>query len=131
METVVYEGNSFFSTGGFFGGAGFGGIFISIIFIIVFLGIIFTIVKSISQWSKNNASPILTVPAEVVTKRTKTSGGSGDSAASTRYYTTFEVQSGNLIELPVSGREFGILVEGDIGTLTYQGTRYKGFKRGY
>ncbi|MGE7622292.1 DUF2500 domain-containing protein [Viridibacillus sp. NPDC096237] len=129
METGVYEGDSFFSTGGFFVGAGFGGIFISIIFIIVFLGIIFTIVKGISQWSKNNASPILTVPAEVVTKRSKTSGGSGDTSPSTRYYTTFEVQSGDRIELPVSGSEYGMLVEGDFGLLTFQGTRYKGFER--
>lgn len=69
------------------------------------------------------------MPAEVVTKRSKTSGGSGNTSASTRYYTTFEVQSGDRIELPVSGREYGMLVEGDLGLLTFQGTRYKGFER--
>ncbi|WP_412104691.1 MULTISPECIES: DUF2500 domain-containing protein [Viridibacillus] len=42
---------------------------------------------------------------------------------------TFEVQSGDRIELPVSGREYGILVEGDFGLLTFQGTRYKSFER--
>ena len=28
-----------------------------------------------------------------------------------------------------SGKEYGMLVEGDIGKLTFQGTRYHGFER--
>ncbi|AYC30403.1 DUF2500 domain-containing protein [Paenisporosarcina cavernae] len=98
-------------------------------FLVVFGIILFAIIKGISQWSKNNRSPILTVPAEVVTKRTKTSGGTGDSAASTRYFVTFEVQSGDRMELQLSGQEFGMLADDDIGLLTFQGTRYKSFER--
>ncbi|MGE7933038.1 DUF2500 domain-containing protein [Viridibacillus arvi] len=113
----------------FFVGTGLFGVFFVIVFLIIVSAFIFVIVKGISQWSKNNASPILTVPAEVITKRSKTSGGSGDTSASTSYYTTFEVQSGDRIELPLSGREYGMLVEGDLGLLTFQGTRYKGFER--
>ncbi len=53
--------------------------YISIIFLIVFGSIAFSIVKGIVIWSKNNLSPILTVPAKVVTKRTNIRGGSNHS----------------------------------------------------
>jgi hypothetical protein len=48
---------------------------------------------------------------------------------STSYYVTFQVASGDRMELHVSGREYGILIEGDYGKLTFQGTRYLGFQR--
>jgi hypothetical protein len=98
-------------------------------FILVVGFIIFVIIKSIGQWNSNNQSPKLTVPAKVVTKRTDTSGGSGDSSASTWYYATFEVESGDRLELAIRGSEFGMLAEDDFGQLTFQGTRYLGFKR--
>jgi len=104
-------------------------IFIGVIAIIIFGGIIFAIVKSIGTWNSNNNSPKLTVPAEVVTKRTKTSGGSGDSSASTWYYATFQVKSGNRIELAVNGSQYGMLADGDVGMLTFQGSRFVGFER--
>ena len=104
-------------------------IFIGIVAIIVFGGIIFAIVKSISTWNSNNNSPKLTVPAEVVTKRTQTSGGSGDSSASTWYYATFQVESGDRMELAVNGSQYGMLADGDIGMLTFQGTRFGAFER--
>ncbi len=107
----------------------FGPIFIFIIFFIVISFFIFVIVKGISQWNTNNNSPQLTVPAEVVTKRAETSGGSGDSSASTWYYVTFQVESGDRMELPMKGSEYGMLAEGDLGMLTFQGTRYHEFKR--
>ena len=104
-------------------------IFIGVIAIIIFGGIIFAIVKSVGTWNSNNNSPKLTVPAEVVTKRTKTSGGSGDSSASTWYYATFQVASGDRMELALNGSQYGMLADGDIGMLTFQGTRYGGFER--
>ena len=65
----------------------FGGMGIFFVFFVIFSLVIgtfiFIAVKAISQWSKNNQSPVLTVPAEVVTKRTDTSGGHGDSSEST------------------------------------------------
>ncbi|MDM5250595.1 MULTISPECIES: DUF2500 domain-containing protein [unclassified Lysinibacillus] len=103
--------------------------FISIMFFIVFGIIAFTIVKSIVQWSKNNNEPLLTVPAIVVTKRSNTSGGSGNSSAHTSYYVTFEVQSGDRLELRMNGRDYGQLADGDFGLLTFQGTRYHSFER--
>lgn len=104
-------------------------IFISIIFLIVIGGIVFTVFNSILQWSKNNNSPVLTVPAKVVTKRSNTSGGSGNTSAQTSYYVTFEVQSGDRLELKMNGRNFGLLADGDFGLLTFQGTRYHTFER--
>ena len=43
-----------------------------------------------------------------------------------RYY----VFCGDRMELHVAGHEFGMLIEGDRGNLTFQGTRYLGFERG-
>lgn len=47
----------------------------------------------------------------------------------TTYYVTFQVESGDRMELCLSGEEYGMLVEGDRGNLTFQGTRYVGFER--
>lgn len=92
--------------------------------------IVVVIVKSIGEWNRNNNSPRLTVPAVVVAKRMKVSGGSGDHMSSTSYYATFQVESGDRMELHMSGTEYGLLAEGDRGSLTFQGSRYIEFKRG-
>ena len=98
----------------------------------VILGVVgifgFVIVRGVSTWMSNNASPVETKPATLVAKRTRVSGHDNTSAR-TSYYLTFEFADGQRIELPVNGREFGLLAEGDRGTLTYQGTRYHRFER--
>lgn len=104
-------------------------IFMVVIPILVIGTFVFVIVKGLSQWTKNNNSPRLSVPSQVVTKRSQTSGGSADSSASTWYYVTFQVESGDRVELGVKDSEYGMLVEGDFGILTFQGTRYLGFER--
>lgn len=114
------------------------GIMFTVVFVLVLGIIIFAIFKGISEWNKNNHSPRLTVPATIVAKRTNVShhhhhnhGGTGmhHTTHSTTYYVTFQVDSGDRMELHVAGHEFGMLVEGDRGTLTFQGTRYLGFDR--
>ena len=119
-----------------FGFNGFGtfGIMFCIVFVLVIGIFIFVIAKGNSQWNKNNHSPRLTVPATVVAKRTNVShhhSGTGihHSTHSTTYFVTFQVESGDRMELHVDGYEFGMLVEGDHGRLTFQGTRYLGFER--
>ncbi|WP_342670201.1 DUF2500 domain-containing protein [Bacillus marinisedimentorum] len=113
-----------------------GPIFIGLVFIIVIGGILFTVVKGIGQWQKNNASPRLSVPAQAVSKRTHVSRRAQahndhmHSGSRTSYFVTFEFESGDRTELQVDGREYGQIVEGDSGTLTFQGTRYLGFERG-
>ncbi|WP_313891928.1 DUF2500 domain-containing protein [Psychrobacillus sp.] len=106
-----------------------GPLFIGTVFIIVFGLIIFAIISSIKQWNKNNNSPKLSVPVQIVTKRSNTSGGSGNSSASTSYYITFQVESGDRMELLVSGGQYGMIAEDDLGILTFQGTRFLSFER--
>ena len=112
------------------------GIMFTIVFVLVIGMFIVIAVKGIGQWNKNNHSPRLTVPATVVAKRTNVShhrhGGVNDHHhhhTSTSYYVTFQVESGDRMELHVAGTEYGLLIEGDSGNLTFQGTRYLGFDR--
>ena len=127
-----------------FGFSGFGTgftifqIMFTLVLVIVIGMFIVIAVKGISQWNKNNHSPRLTVPATIVAKRTNVShhhhhnhGGTGmhHTTHSTTYYVTFQVESGDRMELHVAGQEFGVLIEGDRGMLTFQGTRYLGFER--
>lgn len=107
-------------------------ILFTMVFVLVFGTIVYTIFKGIKQEHKNNNSPRLTVEAKVVSKRTnyrRSSGHHGTGMGHTTYYVTFEVQSGDRMELNVTGQEYGLLVEGDFGELTFQGTRYLGFQR--
>ena len=109
-------------------------VFFVLIFVIVIGGILFMLISGITQWNKNNHSPRLTVGAVVITKRTNVShhhhhGGAGHSSSSTSYYVTFQVESGDRMEFRLSGREYGMIVEGDRGRLTFQGTRYLSFER--
>ena len=94
--------------------------------------VLFSFVRSIGQWNKNNHAPRLTVEATVVTKRGDVShhhnAGTHTTHTST-YYVTFQVSSGDRMELHVPGSEYGMLVEGDFGDLTFQGTRFLGFER--
>ena len=121
--------------GVFLFGGGFEFLF-SIMFFLVFGMIIVTFIKGILQWNKNNHSPKLTVDAKLVTKRTQVTHHHHNhesgmhTTQSTTYYATFQVESGDRMEFHVSGREYGMLVEGDYGRLTFQGTRYLGFERG-
>ncbi len=107
------------------------------IFVVLFFILFFAVIaKNIGQWFKNENSPRLTVPAKIVDMRRKTHhhhnhGGATmhHSTSSTTYYVTFQVESGDRMELHVAGHEFGMLIEGDQGKLTFQGTRYLGFER--
>ncbi len=119
-------------------GMGFGmfGVMFTIMFVVVIGMFVVTAVQGISRWNKNNNSPRLTVQATVVAKRTNISrhrhSGANDHHhyhTSTTYYVTFEVESGDRMELEMDGSEYGLLVEGDQGSLTFQGTRYLGFER--
>ena len=112
------------------------GIMLTLVFILVIGTFIVTAVRGISQWNKNNNSPRLTVPALVVAKRTNVTrhhhggaNGHHHHHTSTTYYVTFQVESGDRMELHMTGNEYGMLVEGDQGNLSFQGTRYLGFER--
>ena len=121
-------------------GFGMGGSVFMALFILVFLAILGTflamLLRGIGQWSRDNRAPRLTVGALVTAKRTNVShhrhsgaGGVGHTTRSTTYYATFEVESGDRMELQLSGQDYGLLAEGDRGYLTFQGSRYLGFER--
>lgn len=108
-------------------------IMFAIIFVIVVGTILVAFVKSIGEWNKNNHAPRLSVSAQVVSKRFDVSHSAGNqttgSSSFTSYYVTFQVESGDRMEFSVEGGEYGMLVEGDLGKLTFQGTRYLSFER--
>lgn len=114
-------------------------VFVIIIFAVVIGFIIWRIVRGARQWNRNNNSPVLTVEATIVAKRSDVSFYHNNTGAmdnmqtmghsTTTYYATFEVPSGDRMELHVKDQEYGLLAEGDRGQLTFQGTRYLGFLR--
>lgn len=109
-----------------------------LIFGLAFGTIIGSLVRSAKQRSRDNNSPRLTVDAKIVAKRSDVHrhrhSTAGDIhhhhySTSTTYYVTFQVQSGDRMELQLEGREYGLLIEGDEGKLTFQGSRFLGFER--
>lgn len=111
-------------------GGGFEVMF-TVVFLLVLAVFIAVLWQTVAQSRRNSRAPRLTVPAVVTAKRTAfhRSGTHNHATGTTWYYATFEVESGDRIELPVSGQEYGQLAEGDSGRLTFQGTRYLDFVR--
>ena len=107
------------------------------LFEIMFFLVFALVVGVFIQWNKNEHAPRLTVEATVVGKRADVSHHHhsvgtdhvGHVHSSTNYYVTFQVASGDRMELHVSGQQYGMLIEGDRGDLSFQGTRYLGFVR--
>ena len=105
-----------------------------LMFLLIFGMILVTILKGLKQWNKNNHSPRLTVEATVLAKRhdvsrRRSAGEHHHYHTTNSYFVTFEVSSGDRMELQLQGHEYGLLIEGDKGKLTFQGTRYLGFER--
>ena len=117
---------------------GFGYSAFQIIFYLIFAAVIgcfiVTAVRGIRTWHKNNNSPRLTVQATVVSKRMDVThhhdAGTHMNHSTTRYYATFQVESGDRMELSIPDCDYGYLVEGDRGSLAFQGTRFLRFDRG-
>ena len=105
----------------------------TVMFVLVLGVIIVTLVRNVSQWHKNNNSPRLTVQATVVSKRMEVThhhdANMHTRHSSTWYYATFQVESGDRMELSIPDRDYGYLVEGDRGNLAFQGTRFLSFSR--
>lgn len=110
-----------------------------LVFCLVMGMFIYAIVSNVKEKRANDAAPVLTVEALVKTKRmdtyhtSPTYDGDGHRTSSgsyhTSYYATFEVESGDRLELQVSDYEYGQLAEGDRGKLTFQRKRFLQFER--
>ena len=99
------------------------------VFLLIVGVMILALVRSASEWSSNNSSPVLSVDARVVSKRTNITRhmSQADSSHMTRnstvYYATFQVESGDRMELRMSGREYGLLAEGACCQMAFDGRR--------
>lgn len=95
--------------------------------------LIISLVRTLKEWHHNEQSPRLTVPVKVVAKRTAYRRAVNNTHTFHRraqnYYVTFEVESGDRMELELSGPEYGMITEGDTGRLTFQGKRFLSFER--
>jgi len=101
--------------------------FFVVIFGIVVVRILTSIFKGVGDWSGNLSEPMLSEEATVVAKRSEVAGR--QNSTGTTYFVTFETNGSQRNELKVSGRQFGLLAEGDRGTLVRQGTRFERFDR--
>lgn len=103
-----------------------------LVFLFVFGMIVYIILRNAKQWHHNNQSPRLSVMATIVSRRTYVGRHAGNDSMApgyTRYYATFQVESGDRMELEIPYSQYGYLVEGDNGKLTFQGSRFIGFER--
>ncbi|MGB7962045.1 MAG: DUF2500 domain-containing protein [Propionicimonas sp.] len=96
---------------------------------VAILGVVMAaVIRGARKTLRDDASPQVTAEARVVDKRTEITGG-GETPARQTYYVTFQFPDGGRLELGVPATESGLLVVGDRGTLSWQGSRYLGFAR--
>ena len=115
-------------------GFGIFGVIFILLFILVFATFIVVFSRIIRQKRKDDRSPRLTVPVTVVSRRADVrvhhhNNTNMHHTTSTTYYATFEVESGDRMELHVPATEYGLLIDGDQGDLTFQGSRFLSFER--
>ena len=94
------------------------------IYVLVFILVCFASLAFV-RWIRNENSPVHRASAKIIHKRRKKHLRTHKSS----YHVTFLAEHGEQIELRVKYDEYDALAVGDKGTLTYQGTRYKGFER--
>jgi hypothetical protein len=95
------------------------------VFALAFLIIAGSIIQNMRQRHKDDHAPRRTAQVTVVAKRTHVWG----DHSHTDYYVTFQLETGDRLELEVPDSRFGYLVEGDNGILTSQGSRFLSFER--
>ncbi|TVX88208.1 DUF2500 domain-containing protein [Paenibacillus agilis] len=104
-------------------------LFFGAVFILIFGSILIAIIKGLSHWISNNRAPQVSEVCKVIGKRDAVWGGTGNSSVQQHHYVAFELRDGSRIELQVKSKEYGLIAEGDQGTVSYQGTRFLSFHR--
>lgn len=100
----------------------------TIVPIIIAAGFLFvfgTIIYSAVNTAKDKTKPVIPVKAKIVNKRAHVWG----DHSHTSYYATFELENGERMELAIPQDKSGYLVEGDTGTLSFQGNLFVSFER--
>ncbi len=106
---------------------GFTFMMIPVLILIIWIFIIFAFIHIVKQRRYNKNQPQLAVMATVVTKRVN--AGYNSDMPRSRYFATFQVESGDRMEFIVPAQEYGMLAEGDYGKLRFQGNQYLSFER--
>ncbi|MCM3749392.1 DUF2500 domain-containing protein [Paenibacillus pasadenensis] len=116
-------------------------IMFTIVPIIIGIGFIFIfamIIASAVKWARNTNSPVNTVYATIISKRTEVSGSSGShfnnsihtrGSTRTHYYVTLELENGQRQEFLDVKKLYGLVVEGDEGYAQVQGEWIVAFER--
>jgi Protein of unknown function (DUF2500) len=102
--------------------------------LVLYLYMTFMMIKfgleNLAQWQSNNSKPVLSVDVQVLKIRIENRGSvsswSGHYTESF-YYCTFKDKRGYRYSYQIS--KYSQLTEGDLGMLTYQGSRYHGFQK--
>lgn len=106
---------------------------IATVVISVFLYLIF---KGLQEWRKNNKLPVKTIRATVIAKNSESSYSRlSDSNSHTTTNTVRTITFQNAMDnsrhvFQVDRNIFDLTIEGDVGTLVHQGTRFHSFKHG-
>ena len=99
-------------------------------FLLVAVGFGMIFSQIISTGKANKKAPRLQVRAKVLAKRTRISGSRDSGHVRNICYATFEVDGGDRLEFHIPWTEYGLLIEGDQGILTFRGTEFISFQRG-
>lgn len=105
---------------------------VPIFIMIIFLFIIGTIITSAINYGKQKSKPQESIGARIISKRQYVWSGGGNThggGSRTSNYVTFESENGERVEYMVPSNKVGLLAEGDLGTLTHQGTLFIEFSR--
>lgn len=97
-----------------------------VIFIaVITVGLIFTK----KSWQKDNASPVISSKAEIISKRTAEKSSSKSLYGGCKfYYVIFLLESGEKREFRVEAEDYAVLSQNSKGTLTFKGKRFLGFE---
>ena len=107
----------------------FGVIFLGVFTVCAILGI-----RLAREWKRRDNLPRVTVPATVAARRTtvkhfrRNRGFQRRYNQHTEYFITFQLENGDRVELPVLDWQYGTILEGDTGKLTFQGIRFLNFE---
>lgn len=93
---------------------------------LMFIAVIGMIIKQAVGYAADKQKPVIPVQAKIMAKRTHVWG----EHSHTTYFATFELENGERIELQIPDNQIGYMIEGDQGTLSFQGALFVTFKKG-
>ena len=96
------------------------------IIILSVIGLVVVVVIIAIKLQQEENTPVREHIGTVVAKRQDVFGG---RYAGSFYFVTFEFADKTRRELALSGKSYGLLVEGDHGVVETKGTTFRGFRR--